>query len=115
MTDRVTQAETRAEAARQRLAGTALTLRNRLKPASLLEDGVQALGDRAVKTTALVKRKPLVAVTAATIVGVAFALGRKRLTAASGKTARKLTLGQVVNGIAFVARLAAMLRKESGR
>jgi hypothetical protein len=111
MTDRIAQAETRADMARRRLAGTALTLRNRLKPASLIEDGVQALGAQVSKTSATVKRKPLVAITAATIAGVAFALSRKRVPVEPGKKTRKLTVGQVANGAIFVARIFAMLRR----
>jgi ABC-type uncharacterized transport system permease subunit len=111
MSDRIAQAETRAELARKRLAGTALTLRDRLKPAALIEDGVQALGAQASKTALTVKRKPLVAVTAAVVAGVAFALSRKRVPLAPGKKTRKLTVGQVANGVIFAARLVSMLRR----
>jgi hypothetical protein len=115
MTDPIAQAETRAEMARKRLAGTALTLRDRLKPASLLEDGMQALGAQASKTAATVKRGPLVAVTAATIAGAAFALTRKRKPLAPGEKHRKLTAGQVANGVIFVARLISMLRRTQNK
>lgn len=115
MTDPIAQAETRAELARKRLAGTALTLRDRLKPASLLEDGVQALGAKALKASATVKRGPLVAVSAAAVAGAAFALTRKRKPVLPGEKQRKLTAGQVANGVIFVARLISMLRRTQNK
>ena len=128
MTDpKLDTADANADAARQQLVGTAQELRDRLKPSALIEDGRQAIADRAVAviddTRKTAARHPGILIGGAAVIGAGAVLLASRLVrrtpkaVGSGvaKTGRRITATQIANGLVFAARIAAEIRKAQAK
>lgn len=125
MTDPVTQTEAEAKAARSRLEQTALRVRDRLAPSELLADGAQVVRLQALASLDNAKqaarKNPATIVAGAIVAGATIALAVKlapkaaKSAAAATTPKRKLTLGQVANGVILVAKIISTVRRNMPR